>query len=67
MNDTFIRRRDAAQYLLGKYGFGAERTLAKGAVTGDTPEYQGRAYRSLYAWSLGPLGTFKNMRAAHFE
>jgi hypothetical protein len=40
MNDSFLRRRDAAQYLLGKYGFGAERTLAKGAVTGDTPEYR---------------------------
>jgi len=40
MNDSFLRRRDAAEYLLEKYGFGAERTLAKGAVTGDTPEYR---------------------------
>jgi len=35
----FLRRRDAAEYLVKTYGFGAERTLAKGVVTGDTPEF----------------------------
>jgi hypothetical protein len=35
----FIRRREAGKYLKDKYGFGASRTLAKGVVTGDTPEF----------------------------
>jgi hypothetical protein len=35
----FLRRRQAAEYLQAKYGFGAVATLAKGAVTGDTPCY----------------------------
>jgi hypothetical protein len=40
MNATqYIRRKEAASYLLAKYSFGAERTLAKGVVTGDTPAY----------------------------
>jgi hypothetical protein len=35
----YLRRKEAASYLLANYGFGAERTLAKGVVTGDTPAY----------------------------
>jgi hypothetical protein len=61
MNDTFLRRRDAAEYLLEKYGFGAERTLAKGAVTGDTPEYRKAGRIVLYTrealdrWALSKI------------
>ncbi len=36
----YLRRKEAASYLLHKYSFGAERTLAKGVVTGDTPAYR---------------------------
>jgi len=40
MHDVqYLRRREAAAYLTSRYGFGAEKTLAKGAVTGDSPEY----------------------------
>ena len=35
----YLRRKEAASYLQANYGFGAERTLAKGVVTGDTPAY----------------------------
>jgi hypothetical protein len=35
----FLRRDAAAEYLTKTYGFGAARTLAKGVVTGDTPEF----------------------------
>ena len=37
--EHFLRRRQAADYLLLKYGFGAMATLAKGAVTGDAPHF----------------------------
>jgi hypothetical protein len=58
----FLRRKDAATYLLSKYGFGAERTLAKGVVTGDTPAYQKAGKIVLYtrealdAWALSKIG-----------
>lgn len=61
MNDSFLRRRYAAEYLLEKYGFGAERTLAKGAVTGDTPEYRKAGRIVLYTrealdrWALSKI------------
>lgn len=61
-HEGFLRRRDAASYLVSKYGFGAERTLAKGATTGDTPEFHkaGRIvlYRreALDAWALSKIG-----------
>jgi hypothetical protein len=61
MNDSFLRRRHAAEYLLEKYGFGAERTLAKGAVTGDTPEYRKAGRIVLYTrdaldrWALSKI------------
>lgn len=38
--DRLIRRRDAANYLQAKYGFGTEKTLAKYAVTGEGPIYR---------------------------
>jgi hypothetical protein len=62
MQDTvFFRRREAAAYLLTNYGFGAEPTLAKGVVTGDTPEYHKAGRIVLYtrealdAWALGKI------------
>jgi hypothetical protein len=61
-NVEFMRRRDAAEYLLGKYGFGAERTLAKGAVTGDSPIFRKAGRVVLYRredlddWALSKIG-----------
>ena len=62
-NETrFYRRKEAASYLLAKYGFGAVRTLAKGAVTGDTPAYQKAGKIVLYtrealdAWAMSKIG-----------
>ncbi len=61
----FIRRQEAAKYLKDKYGFGAYRTLAKGAVSGDSPVFHNAGRTVLYtrealdAWALakisGPL------------
>jgi hypothetical protein len=63
MHDVqYLRRREAAAYLLSKYGFGAERTLAKGVVTGDTPEFHKAGRIVLYTrealdrWALGKIG-----------
>jgi hypothetical protein len=59
---AFLRRKGAAEYLLKTYGFGAERTLAKGVVTGDTPEYRkcGRlvldTVDALDKWALSKIG-----------
>ena len=58
----FLRRRNAAEYLLKKYGFGAERALAKGVVTGDTPEFRKTGRIVLYTrealdkWALAKIG-----------
>jgi hypothetical protein len=58
----FLRRKAAARYLLEKYGFGAERTLAKGVVTGDSPIYRKAGRLVLYtrdaldAWALAKIG-----------
>jgi hypothetical protein len=58
----FLRRKAAAKYLLEKYGFGAERTLAKGVVTGDSPVYQKAGRVVLYttealdAWATAKIG-----------
>jgi hypothetical protein len=38
--DAYVRRKDAAVYLRERYGFGSARTLAKGAVTGDSPIFR---------------------------
>jgi hypothetical protein len=63
MHDVqYFRRREAAAYLTSKYGFGAERTLAKGVVTGDTPEFHKAGRIVLYTrealdrWALGKIG-----------
>lgn len=58
----FLRRDAAAEYLKEKYGFGAARTLAKGAVTGDTPEFHKAGRIVLYTrealdkWALAKIG-----------
>jgi hypothetical protein len=58
----FLRRKDAAEYLCAKYGFGAARTLAKGVVTGDTPIYQKAGRIVLYTrealdvWARAKIG-----------
>jgi hypothetical protein len=59
----FLRRKQAGNYLLGKYGFGSHRTLAKMVVTGGGPEFHkaGRAvlYRpeELDLWAQSKIGT----------
>jgi hypothetical protein len=61
-NEGFLRRRQAADYLQSKYGFGAMATLAKGAVTGDTPCYRKAGKMVLYTkasldeWALKKIG-----------
>ena len=61
-NEGFLRRRQAADYLQSKYGFGALATLAKGAVTGDTPCYRKAGKMVLYTkaaldeWALKKIG-----------
>ncbi len=58
----FLRRKEAATYLRETYGFGAERTLAKGVVTGDSPIYHKAGRLVLYtrealdAWALAKIG-----------
>jgi hypothetical protein len=58
----FLRRAAAAEYLKKTYGFGAAQTLAKGVVTGDTPEFHkaGRIVlytrESLDKWALAKIG-----------
>jgi len=62
MHETqFLRRKQAAQYLLSKFGFGAARSLAKGATTGDTPEFHKAGRLVLYTkealdkWALSKI------------
>ena len=60
--EQFLRRRQAADYSQSKYGFGAMATLAKGAVTGDTPCYRKAGKMVLYTkasldeWALKKIG-----------
>jgi hypothetical protein len=60
--ERFLRRRQAADYLQSKYGFGAMATLAKGAVTGDTPYFRKAGKMVLYTkasldeWALKKIG-----------
>jgi hypothetical protein len=35
----YLRRRQAGEYLKGKYGFGSEKTLAKLACLGGGPDF----------------------------
>jgi hypothetical protein len=57
----FMRRCEAAEYLVRTYGFGRVKTLAKGVVTGDTPEYRKAGRIVLYeqdaldAWALAKI------------
>jgi hypothetical protein len=61
-DQQFLRRRQAAEYLQSKYGFGAMATLAKGAVTGDTPCFRKAGKMVLYTkhsldeWALNKIG-----------
>jgi hypothetical protein len=66
MHSNFMRRRAAGNYLKDRYGFGAEKTLAKLASIGDGPEFHKAGDRivlytkdALDAWALakisGPL------------
>jgi hypothetical protein len=58
----YLRRKAAGAYLTKTYGFGAARTLAKGAVTGDTPEFHKAGRIVLYTrealdkWALAKIG-----------
>jgi hypothetical protein len=58
----FLRRDAAAEYLKKTYGFGAARTLAKGVVTGDTPQFHKAGRIVLYtrdaldAWARAKIG-----------
>ncbi len=69
----FLRRKAAATYLLDKYGFGAERTLAKGVVTGDSPVYHKAGRLVLYtrqaldAWALGKIGPLRRSSSDDVE
>jgi hypothetical protein len=58
----FLRRDAAAEYLKSRYGFGSYRTLAKGVVTGNSPEYFKAGRIVLYTraaldqWALAKIG-----------
>jgi hypothetical protein len=58
----YLRRRQAAEYLRGKYGVGAPATLAKLATVGGGPVFQriGRipvyTRENLDAWATAKLG-----------
>jgi hypothetical protein len=60
--NCFLRRRQAAEYLQARYGFGAAATLAKGVVTGDTPRYHKAGRIVLYTpdaldeWARSKIG-----------
>jgi len=70
LGQTFLRRKPAGVYLTEKYGFGAARTLAKAAVTGDGPEYHkaGRAVlytrEALDKWALAKIGAARRSTSA---
>jgi hypothetical protein len=63
----YMRRKDAAEYLKSKYGFGSVSTLAKLAVFGGGPEFHKAGAAALYtqpaldAWARakisGPLAS----------
>ncbi len=62
----FVRRREAGAYLVSKYGFGSNRTLAKAAVTGDGPEFRKAGRIVLYTvdaldrWALSKIGNVRH-------
>jgi hypothetical protein len=61
-SQKFLRRKQTGEYLLSKYGFGAERTLDKLAVTGGGPEFRKAGRFPVYmpealdAWALSKIG-----------
>jgi hypothetical protein len=71
VGQTFLRRKQAGTYLTEKYGFGAARTLAKAAVTGDGPEYHKAGRVVLYTrealdkWVLAKIGAPRRSTSAH--
>jgi hypothetical protein len=70
LGQTFLRRKAAGVYLTEKYGFGAARTLAKAAVTGDGPEYHKAGRVVLYTrealdkWALAKIGGARRSTSA---
>lgn len=70
LGQTFLRRKQAGAYLTDKYGFGAARTLAKAAVTGDGPEYHKAGRVVLYTrealdkWALAKIGAARRSTSA---
>lgn len=66
----FLRRKAAGAYLTEKYGFGAARTLAKAAVTGDGPEYHKAGRVVLYTrealdrWALAKISAARRSTSA---
>jgi len=65
MHDVqYLRRREAAAYLLAKYGFGAEKTLGKGVVkaTLQFTERPAALFSTRVMTSM--LGNFQNKCAA---
>ncbi len=61
-SETFLRRRDAGDYLKSKFGFGSGKTLAKLAVVGGGPPFRKAGAIVLYepaaldAWALAKIG-----------
>jgi hypothetical protein len=61
-NAQYLRRKDAAKYLKEKYGFGAEKTLAKLACHGGGPLFHKAGVAALYepaaldAWAQAKIG-----------
>jgi hypothetical protein len=70
----YLRRKDAAQYLKSKYGYGSARTLAKLACLGGGPIFRKVGRFILYtaadldAWALskisGPLASTSDANVA---
>jgi hypothetical protein len=66
----FLRRKQAGAYLSERYGFGAARTLAKAAVSGDGPEYHKAGRVVLYTrealdkWALAKIGAARRSTSA---
>jgi hypothetical protein len=58
----FLRRKQAGEFLLARYGFGAEKTLAKLAVIGGGPKFRKAGRIPLYtiedldSWALAKIG-----------
>jgi hypothetical protein len=73
MDDNFLRRKQAADFLKSNFGFGAASTLAKCAVLGNGPPFCKRGRIPLYraadleAWArsqlTGPLHSTSEISA----